>query len=101
MIRPPDTEHTGPCSLTGAMLAGETVLHVVVDYIEETARRIRMYHINEATPRAKQFARIIQEQCEQLAIAVPYLEARKLGPELDKTATEVHRLENEADDLLA
>jgi uncharacterized protein Yka (UPF0111/DUF47 family) len=42
----------------------------VVDYIEETARRIRLYKIDQCTPRAK-------------------------------TANEVHRLENEADDLLA
>jgi uncharacterized protein len=73
----------------------------VVDWIEETARRIRLYKIPEATPLARQFGKIILEQCEQIAIAVPYLEARKFGVELEKTAAEVHRLENEADDLLA
>jgi predicted phosphate transport protein (TIGR00153 family) len=73
----------------------------VVDYIEETARRVRLYKINQCTPIAKQFARIIQEQCEQIAAAMPALEARKFGADLHKTATEVHRLENEADDLLA
>jgi uncharacterized protein len=73
----------------------------VVDYIEETARRVRLYKINQCTPIAKQFARIIQEQCEQIAAAMPALEARKFASDLHKTATEVHRLENEADDLLA
>jgi uncharacterized protein len=73
----------------------------VVDFIEETARRMRLYHITEATPLARQFGLVIQEQCEQIAMAVPYLEARKFGAELDKVANEVHRLENEADDLLA
>jgi predicted phosphate transport protein (TIGR00153 family) len=73
----------------------------VVDYIEETARRVRLYKINQCTPIAKQFARIIQEQCEQIATAMPALAARKFGSDLHKTATEVHRLENEADDLLA
>ena len=73
----------------------------VVDYIEETARRVRLYKINQCTPIAKQFARIIQEQCEQIASAMPALAARKFGADLHKTATEVHRLENEADDLLA
>jgi uncharacterized protein Yka (UPF0111/DUF47 family) len=72
-----------------------------VDWIEETARRIRLYKIRECTPLAKQFGTIILEQCEQIAVAVPYLEARKFGSELEKTAAEVHRLENEADDLLA
>jgi predicted phosphate transport protein (TIGR00153 family) len=73
----------------------------VVDFIEETARRMRLYHITETTPLARQFGLVIQEQCEQIAMAVPYLEARKFGAELDKVANEVHRLENEADDLLA
>jgi len=73
----------------------------VVDFIEETARRMRLYHITEVKPLAKQFGLVIQEQCEQIAMAVPYLEARKFGAELDKVANEVHRLENEADDLLA
>jgi predicted phosphate transport protein (TIGR00153 family) len=73
----------------------------VVDYIEETARRIRLYKINQCTPTAKQFSRIILEQCEQIASAMPALEARKFGSDLHRTATEVHRLENEADDLLA
>ena len=78
-----------------------SALDDVVDFIEEAARRIRLYRITEATPLAKHFARIILEQCEQLSIAVPYLEARKFGAELEKAAVEVHRLENEADDLLA
>jgi len=73
----------------------------VVDWIEETARRMRLYKIREATPLARQFGKIILEQCQQIAVAVPYLEARKFGAELDKVAAEVHRLENEADDLLA
>lgn len=73
----------------------------VVDYMEEAARRFRLYKITEATPMSKQFARIILEQCEQIARAMPYLEQHKFGVELEKTAAEVHRLENEADDLLA
>lgn len=73
----------------------------VVDWIEEAARRLHLYKFTEITPRAKQFGHIIIEQNEQIATAVPLLEARKFGAELNQVAAEVHRLENEGDDLLA
>jgi predicted phosphate transport protein (TIGR00153 family) len=77
-----------------------TSLDDVVDFIEETAQRMRLYHITEATPSAKQFAKIILEQCQQVAAAIPYLEQHNFGAALETTAAGVHRLENEADDVL-
>ncbi len=73
----------------------------VIDWIEEAGRRLRLYHVTETTPLARQFGQIILEQTEQLARAVPLLEDKRNANGLERAATEVHRLENEGDDLLA
>jgi uncharacterized protein len=73
----------------------------VIDWIEEVARRIRLYRIDQPTPIARQFARVILEQAELIARAVPLLEERKNADALQRATQEIHRLENEADDLLA
>jgi predicted phosphate transport protein (TIGR00153 family) len=73
----------------------------VIDWIEEVARRIRLYRIDEPTPIARQFGKVILEQCEQIAKAVPLLEERRYAEAMDHSTQEIHRLENEGDDLLA
>ena len=73
----------------------------VIDWIEEVARRINLYRIDQPTPIARDFARAILEQCEHLARAVPMLEQRRQFETLQLTLQEIHRLENEGDDLLA
>ena len=73
----------------------------VIDWIEEVGRRIHLYHIDEPTPIARQFSRVILEQSEQIARAVPLLENRREAKHLQRSIEEIHRLENEADDLLA
>jgi predicted phosphate transport protein (TIGR00153 family) len=78
-----------------------SALDDVIDWIEEVARRIHLYHIEEPTPIARQFAKVILEQVEQLARAVPLLESRRQAQTLEAATQEIHRLENEGDDLLA
>ena len=73
----------------------------VIDWIEEVGRRIHLYHVDEPTPIARQFSRVILEQAEQIARAVPLLESRRETGALQRAIQEIHRLENEADDLLA
>jgi predicted phosphate transport protein (TIGR00153 family) len=73
----------------------------VIDWIEEAGRRIYLYHVDEPTLIARQFSRVILEQCEQIARAVPLLENRREANHLQRAIEEIHRLENEADDLLA
>ena len=73
----------------------------VIDWIEEVGRRIHLYHVDEPTPIARQFSRVILEQAEQIARAVPLLENRRETNALQRAIQEIHRLENEADDLLA
>ena len=41
------------------------------------------------------------EQAEQIALAVPLLEQRQRAEVLQRATQEIHRLENEGDDLLA
>jgi predicted phosphate transport protein (TIGR00153 family) len=73
----------------------------VIDWIEEVGRRVHLYHVDEPTPIARQFSRVILEQSEQIARAVPLLENRRETDALQRATQEIHRLENEADDLLA
>ena len=73
----------------------------VIDWIEEVGRRIRLYRIESPTPIACQFAKVILEQAEQIARAVPLLEQRSQSDVLQRATQEIHRLENEGDDLLA
>jgi uncharacterized protein len=73
----------------------------VIDWIEEIGRRMFLYRVDQPTQIARQFAKVILEQTEQVARAVPLLEDRRQAETLDRAAQEIHRLENEADDLLA
>ena len=78
-----------------------SALDDVIDWIEEVARRIRLYRCDQPTPIARQFSKVILDQCEQIAHAVPLLDKRRNTDALDRAVQEIHRLENEADDLLA
>ncbi len=78
-----------------------SALDDVIDWIEETSRYIRLAKIDSPTPLARRFGKVILEQCEQIARAVPLLEDRRSAETLQRATQEIHRLENEADDLLA
>ena len=73
----------------------------VIDWIEEVGRRIHLYRIDRPTPIACKFSKVILEQAEQIARAVPLLEQRSQADVLRRATQEIHRLENEGDDLLA
>jgi uncharacterized protein Yka (UPF0111/DUF47 family) len=60
-----------------------------------------MYRIEKPTPLACQFSKVILEQAEQIARAVPLLEQKSQADVLQRATQEIHRLENEGDDLLA
>lgn len=78
-----------------------SALDDVIDWMEEIARRLRLYHITETRPVARTLGRVILEQAELIARGVPLLKDSKRARELDDITREIHRLENEADDLLA
>jgi uncharacterized protein len=76
-----------------ALISG---LDDVLDYVEECADTFVLYRIQAPTAVAVQQASIIVKQCEQLHDALNHLRGFK---GLDPYWIEVHRLENEGDQL--
>ena len=79
-------------------LAG--ALDDVLDGAEEVSRRMFIYKIDQPNDLARQFARVIMEQAEIITKIVPLLSNPKDRATIEKAAVEIHRLENEADELL-
>ena len=73
----------------------------VIDWANLAGRRIHLNQIVECTALARQLGRVILEQAEQIARAVPLLDQRRVADALERHIREIHRLENEGDDLLA
>lgn len=81
------------------MLAVE--LDDLVDDAEEAGKRLLLYKLTDAKEPAKLLAQILLEQATTLAKAVPLLaNVGKHGEEIRRYVLEIHRLENEADDIL-
>ena len=68
----------------------------VCDYIDAGARAILMYDIQEISEHAKHFAKVIQGLAMEINSAVSML-SKPDG--LNQHIVEIHRLENEADDV--
>ena len=68
----------------------------IVDLIDDVARAVVMYNIRETTDYARQFGDVLQRMAVQLHEVVSTLERPAgIAPRL----VEIHRLENEGDDL--
>jgi hypothetical protein len=76
-----------------------SALDDVLDWTEDMARRMRTYRIAEPTDLSRRMARVLADQARILNDAMPLLEDLKHAPAIEKAVREVHRLENEADDL--
>jgi predicted phosphate transport protein (TIGR00153 family) len=68
----------------------------IVDLIDDSARAVVMYNVRETTDYARQFGDVIQRMAVQLHEVVSTLE-RPAG--ISPRLVEIHRLENEGDDL--
>ena len=68
----------------------------VCDYVDAGARAVIMYGITEISDHAKQLAKVIQSQAMEINSAVSML-SKPDG--LNQHIVEIHRLENEADDV--
>ena len=78
-----------------------SMLDDFVDALEEAGKRIWLYQMGKPTDHARLFGRILVEQAEILARGVPDLEhAGKHAQRIQRSALELHRLENEADEAL-
>lgn len=74
----------------------------LVDDAEEAGKRLLLYRLAGATEPARLLVRILHEQAQTLAKAMPLLvDVGKHGDEIRRCVLEVHRLENEADDTLS
>ncbi len=69
----------------------------VIDYIDAAARAIVMYDIKEINEHARRFAKVIQGLAIELNSAVALLSRPSNG--MNQHIVEIHRLENEADDI--
>lgn len=73
-----------------------------VDGLEEAGKRFWLYRMGMPTEPARLFGRVLIEQAELLESAVPCLEqAAKNVPTIQRSVLDLHRLENEADDILS
>jgi len=79
-------------------LAGK--LDDFVDYVEEVARRLRLYRIDQPTELARLLARIICDQAVVIEQAVALLEHERNSETLMRHIVEINRLEDEGDDAL-
>lgn len=68
----------------------------ICDYIDAGARAIAMYDIRDYSPEAKQLARIIRDMGVQIKASMAIL-SKPNG--INQFFVEIHRLENEADDV--
>src|SRR5215216_7308601 len=68
-----------------------SALDDVIDWIEEVARRVRLYRIDQPTQIAFQFSKVILEQAELIAQGVPLLEKRRSADALERATQEIHR----------
>jgi uncharacterized protein len=68
----------------------------VCDYVDAGARAILMYDIKEVSDYSRQLAKVIQSQAMEIHTAISML-SKPDG--LNQHIVEIHRLENEADDV--
>lgn len=78
------------------IFALSVALDDVIDYIDAGARAILMYDIKEMSDHAKHLAKVIQGQTIEINSAVSMLSKPN---NMNQHIVEIHRLENEADDV--
>jgi predicted phosphate transport protein (TIGR00153 family) len=74
----------------------------LVDDAEEAGKRLSLYRLADPIEPARLLASIVHEQAKVIAEAMPLLaDVGKHGEEIRRHVVEIHRLENEADDVLS
>ncbi len=77
-----------------------TALDDLLDWIEEAARRLHVYHVRQPRPLALRFAHILRDQARIIAQLMPQLRRLNEVSSIRASIVELHRLENEGDDLM-
>ncbi|MFC2028003.1 DUF47 domain-containing protein [Chloroflexota bacterium] len=71
----------------------------MLDFMEGAVKRLFLYHIDQPTPRAIEITYIINKVAIELTKAIPLLKKQSRLKDILPHCIEIHRLENEADDL--
>jgi uncharacterized protein len=77
-----------------------SALDDVIDWAEDVARRMYAFGLLEPTPLARGFARLLADQSCAIARSVAILDDPKQTAAIRAEVVEIHRLENQADDLM-
>jgi predicted phosphate transport protein (TIGR00153 family) len=72
----------------------------ILDYIEAASQRLWLYEIRDATPEAKEMARVLVQSTEMVRQCVEALPRMKTPEPILAACVEINRLENECDTLL-
>ena len=72
----------------------------VMDFIEDAANAMLLYHIDQPTSRARELAAILVAMTNELVKAVPRLRNRSQMKQILEHCVEINRLENEADAVM-
>lgn len=80
-----------------ALLANS--LDDMLDFMEGATKRLFIYKIEEPAPRAIEITYIINKVAQELRSAIPLLRNHSRLKQILPHCIEIHRLENEADDL--
>ena len=72
----------------------------VVDWLEEAGLRLHVFELEPRTELARGFGRVLLDQAECIKSVVPLLSELKRAEEIRRFVVELHRLENEADDMM-
>jgi predicted phosphate transport protein (TIGR00153 family) len=75
-------------------------LDSVLDFIEDAANSMVIYHIDKPTKRARELSAILLAITKELSVAVPYLRKQSKMRQILDHCVEINRLENEADAVL-
>lgn len=77
-----------------------SALDNVLDDTEEAARRLYIYRIEQPTELSTALCRVLVAQCQRIGSAMPLLDGLRDTTQLREHIVELHRLENEADELM-
>lgn len=72
----------------------------VLDMTNEAATRLVLFRVTDLRPPLRQFAEIIRKQADIIREAVREVRHPKRWNQIERHIIELHRLENEADDLM-
>jgi predicted phosphate transport protein (TIGR00153 family) len=72
----------------------------ILDYVEAASQRLWLYEIREATPEAKEMARVLVRSAEAVKTTVDALPDLRDPDRIRSACIEINRLENECDTLL-